>query len=289
MWNAIIYGTIADVPVDYGTGQPETDLVGTDVDGSVSVPFFYTLYDDTNDIFDGGSISFRTRHAGDDQGDGFKQELIIGILADGDSTIDAFVGIDKQDGAYIAAPILSSDPNDPKNTNVLNIDIDNKGSDYRTYGTDSSIYDWGKVSEYSDIDPNDIAIIDLDNQVVKNEGKKGVTREDHFLSFTVPYQVLVDTITLSTGQPVDAESTGFRFVVATSTQPNKINQDVGGLSGEGSYDIDFNDIVVIDENGNPVDPFVPTTPTGVALVPEPSSSMLLLTGALGLCGMRRRK
>lgn len=269
-WNPILYGNTPDAPQDHQTGGAEGDLVG-----SMNVPFFYTAFDDggTDNISD-DTLSFRTRHGADENPDGFDGFMYIGIDADGDLVVDAFVGINNQ-GSNSDIYIATADPNSSNNS----VDTLSIGTT-TTYVQTSSTYDWRPVTE----DDVPSASLDIDGDLTPNQ--KNDDSVDYYLSFQISFESLVNVLA---DEGINlTQDTALRYIVGTSTQPNSFNQDVGGLDGDDDFETPFEDIVVTDpDTGDPVDPFIPVTPTG-EMVPEPTSSTFLLLSALFISFIRRR-
>lgn len=98
---------------------------------------------------------------------------------------------------------------------------------------------------------------------------------DYYLSFMVPFNDIVQYLG-SLAIPINiTDQTSLRFVVATSTQDNSLNQDLGGLPKN------FDDTQTWENLGGFTSPYTP--------VPEPSGSLLLLCSLAGGCLIRRRR
>jgi hypothetical protein len=103
----------------------------------------------------------------------------------------------------------------------------------------------------------------------------GADGNDVFLSFIVPFNDIVSELLLD-GISVD-ETTAFRYVMGTGTQPNSLNQDVGASSGG------WNDPTTWDVLGAVSNALSPVP------VPEPSPLSLVLLGLVGLTARARRQ
>ena len=103
----------------------------------------------------------------------------------------------------------------------------------------------------------------------------GAEGNDFFLSFLVPFDDIV-AVLLADGISVD-ETTAFRYVMGTGTQPNSLNQDVGASSGGWSDTTTWDALGAV---SNPLSP-VPT--------PEPTPLSLVLLGLLALSAGARRQ
>ncbi|MFC4993448.1 PEP-CTERM sorting domain-containing protein [Rubritalea tangerina] len=266
-WNSVSYKSVADDPTDSNGAQHE-ELVGTAL-----VPFFFTAFDDNSTPSNktDGTMYFRTRHADADNKGNFSSNLFIGIDANKDFVLDAFVGVNSSGNSndiFIASPDFSA-----SNDSVNDSKIDR--------GTETSVtinpgvnYNWRKLTAADFSDPTDS--LDLD-------GAQDGSEDDYYLSFSVNFNTLSSVLSTNTGTTVD-EDTALRFVVGTSTQNNSFNKDLGGLNGSGDFGTAFSLL----PNGGPVSEQFSATGTPI-LVPEPTSSMLLASGLLLACGIRRKK
>lgn len=264
-WSRIDYANngLAD-PIADSNGQNAEELVGTDTLG-----FFFTDFNDYGDSDSSNDVmSFRTRHAETKNGgSAFTSNLFIGIDADGDYVLDAFIGIStsgNSDTLFIANPQASSSNN---TVNDSKIDTTYVATPVIT----ATNFNWRAVTEDDTAGTGESLDID------------GGGDTDYYLSFQLNFDTLATVLennSAAVGDTVTA-STGFRYVVGTSTQNNSLNKDVGGLDGNSGFGTLFSDLPNVTSQLTSAD--------GVTIVPEPSSSTLLLFGAIGLCGIRRRK
>ena len=229
----------ADYFDDQQTGLPEGDLVGSDLVGMNQDPLAYWRNDGTN-------WGFRVRvGASLPQPGTFDHVLLFGFDSNTDGALDGFFGVDNS-GNPDRLRIWNTDGGlntAPSNTGV--------GSSAMDYVQNSLNYNFSPVD--GTIDPAATSF-DID----------GDGNTDYFVSFLIP----VADLSFDLNSPV-------RFILATSTQSNSINQDIGGLQGG------LNSMVPWGTNGGFTDPIG---------VPEPSSVLLLaLTGGLGFFIIRRRK
>jgi hypothetical protein len=90
----------------------------------------------------------------------------------------------------------------------------------------------------------------------------------------VPFQDVVDQLALRgiTGQD---ETSVWAWVAGTSTQPNALNQDLGGPNGGTTSSQSWSSLGAL------------STPFSPIMVPEPRSAELLLMGLAGLAAARR--
>lgn len=273
-WTAISYMNPANAdPFADSNGQQAEELVG-----SATTPFLFTGYDSAND-----HAYFRTRHAETKvtgKSSVFSSNLIIGIDADSDFKIDAFVGVSTQGGGFdvfLAAPDTTNADNN-KSFNSITID---SGS-YQKFTATTDNYRWDAVT--TDDDPNDI---DIDGSYTAGPPAANEDDIDYYLSFRVSFSALATIIensstTLNNGD-VGAD-TPFRFFVATSTNDSNFNKDIGGLNGRDNTLLNtaFSELPQVHTD-------LVTASGAPVIVPEPSSSALLLGSLLGALGIRRRK
>lgn len=100
---------------------------------------------------------------------------------------------------------------------------------------------------------------------------------DYYVSFAVPFADVVSF--LNSKSIVINENSGLRYVVATSTQGNSLNQDLGGVNGG------INSTTSWEALGG----FSPNISAGGQIIPEASSTVLITIGGLLACSYRRRK
>ncbi len=243
---------------DQQTGDSASDIVGTAADAG-----FLTAFDDagTPSLTD-GSIGFRIRldDAGGNGGNpSFERNLWVGIDADLNGSVDVFLGVDRQGNANeLAIYAPGSGQNiSPSTTTIAN-------SPYTTYAISAANYHYRPVDFTTD-------------GGTTNDLTTGSTGDpDYYLSFLVPF---ADVVSFLSDPPLSLsidQTTPLRYVVATSTQNNKLNQDIGGVDGG------VNSTTTWEDLGG----FTPTVnPTG-EVVPEPSVA-ILLAAAWALVSLRR--
>ncbi|MDH5307356.1 MAG: hypothetical protein OEW02_09235, partial [Myxococcales bacterium] len=126
-------------------------------------------------------------------------------------------------------------------------------------------YDWSAVSTVND-----------PTATITDFGANG---NDYFLTFLVPFDQIVAELALL-GIGID-ENTTFRYVMGTGSQPNALNQDVGGTSAG------WSDTTTWDLLGALSSPYTPSG--GLVTAPEPSPLALALLGLALLGGHARRR
>jgi len=260
-WRPISYGpsnpSIPDPFGDQQTGSREGDIIGNS-----TTPSFYTsFYNGGTPSLTDGQLGFRLRLAEQQNPPGFSGAAFIGIDGNADGRLDLFLGVNNsgstaQIGIWSAGPGLN---NSPSTTTIQNV----AGFSYSEVGIN---YSWTPVNVT--IDPTTVSY-DLDNG----------GNPDYFLTFVIPFADLVSAFS-SAGIAGINENSIFRYVAATATQGNNLNQDINGV----------NDGI---NSNTPWDPLggisLPITASGITPVPEPSTYALLMLGGTTLWLLRRRR
>jgi len=263
-WVGILYpSTNPDPSGDQGTGDREGDIVG-----DANHAALYTAFDDGGTLLNDqdGFIAFRVRLSGDSNPAGFGNFLAIGIDAgeDANNDIDLFLGVDGQ-GSGDSIGIYG--PGAGANVSPSTTTIDNTPSaSWLLVTGPTGNYDWRAVTATND-----------PTATITDFGSNG---NDYFISFIVPFDELVAQFAALPDNIAIDEHTAFRYVMGTASQPNALNQDVGGTSAGWSNATTWGALGAISNpysaSGNPV-------PT-----PEPGTAALTLTGLALLAVARRR-
>lgn len=248
-----------DYLTDQQTGQPDSDIVG----GTTSDFGFFVAFDD-NGISSStdGSLGFRIRFdaAGDNKNPAnFKGFAWVGIDADLNGSIDAFLGLNFQGNS---SSIEIIDSGSGANTSPSTTTISN--SAYKTYATSTSNYDYRQVNYLTDGGTtNDMTPLSTGDP-------------DYYASFLVPF---ADVAAFLAGKSINiTDQTPLRYVVATSTQANSLNQDLGGVNGG------VNSTTTWEALGG----FSQTVTANGTVVPEPTTGLLALFSVASLVIRRRR-
>ena len=247
-----------DYLVDQQTGQPSSDIVGVGINHG----FFVTFNDSGSTSSTDGTLGFRIRldeAGGNKNNPAFTSVAWLGIDANIDGAIDAFLGLNLS-GSTSQIELLA--PGTGTNTSPNTTTISN--SPYKTYATSASNYNYRPVNYLSDGGTT--------NDVTANT----TGDPDYYVSFMIPFADVVaflgtKSITINDQSPL-------RYVVATSTQPNSLNQDLGGVNGEINSSTTW-----VDLGG-----FSQTVTANGTVVPEPSSVFLAL-GSLPIALLVRRR
>jgi hypothetical protein len=189
----------------------------------------------------------------------------VGIDANTDGNLDVFLGANFQGGGAGTLEIRA--PGDNLNISPSTTSISN--TPYTTYTLDT----------IEDVTPANFSYRPV-NFLTDGGNTNDLTQTssgdpDYYLSFMIPFADLVAYLG-SLQTPINSTDTSpLRFMVATSTQVNSLNQDIGGVSGGVNSPTTWEDL------GGFTPPYNP--------VPEPSGSMLLLGSLAAGCFIRRRR
>jgi hypothetical protein len=247
---------------DQQTGQPSSDIVGGS-GGSYNLydAGFFTNWDPGTASNTDGTLGFRVRlddHDGNNT-PAYNGFLWVGIDADTNGSVDVFVGVDKQgNSSKIAIYDAGSGSNSSPSTTTIA-----QNAYYSTDAVSGTNYSYREVNS-------------LNDGGTTNDITTGTSGDiDYYVSFTLDFDRIVSF--LNTQSISINDSTPMRYVVATATQGQSLNQDLGQLPK------DYDGIQTWEQLGG----FSPTmTPTG-AVVPEPTT-MLLGACALPFLFRRRR-
>jgi hypothetical protein len=193
---------------DQQTGNAASDIVGSDDDPG----FFIGFMSGTDPAGGGGQLAFRVRldaPGGPPPRPAFDRILWLGLDADQNGAIDAFLSVNRQ-GNNSALEIYGAGDTDNRSPSTTSIA---KSPFYRT---DISVSNF----HYRPVD------LALDGGTTDD---LGLNETDYYLSFAMPFDRIVEFLELRDISVNDR--TPLRFVVATSTQTNALNQDLGGIHG----------------------------------------------------------
>jgi hypothetical protein len=254
-----------DYHVDQQTGQADGDIVGGT---GINYGFLVAFNNNGNVSSIDGTIGFRVRldeHGGNNSNPQPTNVLWVGIDANTDGKLDVFLGANFQGGGAgtleIRAPGAGLNIS-PNTTTISN-------SAYKTYALDN-------IEDATPANFSYRAVNFLTDGGDTNDLTQTTTGDpDYYESFMIPFADLVAYLG-SLSSPINiTDTTPLRFVVATSTQVNSLNQDIGGLPKN------FDGSQTWENLGGISTPYTP--------VPEPSSSVLLLGTLAGFSLVRRRR
>ncbi|MGZ5507198.1 MAG: tandem-95 repeat protein, partial [Limisphaerales bacterium] len=216
-WTVMPYptGIQSDYLNDQQTGTEEADIVGEG--GSEDLSGAYIGFNPGNTATN-GTVCFRVRVGADVSPPGYKSEMHIGVDGNNDGVLDLFLSVDNSgSGSFLRIFKAGTGANiSPSTTSIDNTPL-------FTYSEGSTNYDFEAVT--ATIDPRVVTStnthpLDLD----------GGGQNDFFLSFFFPVSDLISALN-TVGITNITTNTLFRFVVASSGQPNSLNQDINGLNG----------------------------------------------------------
>ena len=177
--------------------------------------------------------------------------------ADLDGDLDLFVGVDNTGANAIRIWDPGTDLNiSPSTTSI--------SSPLISFSETATNYNWMAVAT-----TNEPALTDTD---LDDGGKT-----DYFLSFSVPFSNIVYQLSLKS-ITID-ENTPLRYVSATATQDNSLNQDLNGVSGSTSSTQTWAALGAISDQ---------FTADGPVAVPEPTTVALVVAG-LSLMAVKLRR
>lgn len=245
---------------DQPPGQADTNIVGSGAN-----PGLFVLHNDNGSLSrTDGTFGFRLRldgPGGNRNNVRYERAAYLGIDADFNDTIDVFIGLNfsgnrQELGIYAAGPGANSTLG---NTSV--------GALVTSYAVDSSTFNYRPVDFSSDGGTtNDL-----------NPGNRG--EGDFYLSVLVDF---ADIVAHLSGQGIlITDESPLRFVAATSSQGNNLNQDVAGIDGSGDPGASFSEAGGFTES---------VTVAGIPALPVPEpGAVLLVNFAAVLVLLRRRR
>lgn len=200
-----------DYFADQQTGQPESDIVGT----SANHGFFTTFNNNGTASNADGTLGFRIRldqAGGTAANPAFTRVAWVGIDANQDAVLDVFVGLGQQGSSSVLGIY---DAGASANTGPSTTSISSTA--YSTYAVDTSTFNYRAVNFTTDGGT-------MNDVTTATSGDP-----DYYLSFMINFGDLV-TFLQTQGININDENP-LRYVVATSTQHNSLNQDLGAVQG----------------------------------------------------------
>ncbi|HYD76783.1 DUF4347 domain-containing protein, partial [Ramlibacter sp.] len=216
-WTPLLYGSRQDPAGDMQAAAASTDVVGDHIH-----PTLFYAYDDggTDSEADDG-IMFRFRVSGPNSQGRFGAYGIIGIDADLNGDVDIFLIADDKQGATVGLYNPGAGLNQSPSTTSYT------AAPGRIYTLDASNYAFTAVGAGSEPPESWDGNTDID------QGGK----LDYFVSFRISFADLKAELarTNVTGNPAEGIAidrfSPLRFILATATQDNSLNGDIGGVIG----------------------------------------------------------
>jgi hypothetical protein len=263
-WTPVTYaGLVPDYFNDEQTGDIESDIVGDSLN-----PAVYTQFDDNGTPGDNSDdiLAFRVRIGATKAPLGFSRFVAVGLDANQDGSLDLFIGVDNGGGDdHIEIYNAGTGQNiSPSTTSIESFDPARRYAyDPDLFPNYDDYYNWSAIDII--LDPAATSF-DLD----------GDTNTDHFVSWAVPFQDVINGLAAAGISGFD-ENSPVSYVAGTSTQPNALNQDLGGPPKGGTTSSDTWAVLG-----------AMSDTTRIAPTPEPNSFALFALGILGLTALRRR-
>lgn len=260
-FNTVPFPNQNDFFNDQQTGQGGADIVGDATNSG-----FYSAYDGTY-------LYYRVRFGatdGNGQNVAFSGLFWVGIDGNSDGVIDLFLGVNNQGSTKVLQFVSAGTGanNSPSTTSI--------GTAQAQYQIAESATNFNYGSVTTTLQPG-----------VTNTDLNGDSKTDSFLTFRVAFAGASGTPTLQgamlgiAGINLTANSP-LSYVIATSTQSNSLNQDIGGLPKNFDGTQTWTALGAI----TPALTLSGTPPP----VPEPGTVALCASGlALGIAGYVRRR
>jgi hypothetical protein len=258
-WTPIQYGpgNIPDPTADQQTGSSEGDIVG-----NLLNPSLYTAFYDggTPANLTDGQLAFRFRVGMDKNPAGYTGCAFVGLDLDGNGVLDVFAGVNNSGStAQVGLWWAGSGANvSPSTTSIAS-------SPTFVYAQTGANYSWLAVSAVNN--PSGTTL-DVD----------GGGKTDYYLSFAVPFADLVSMVSTN-GFATFNEQSFIRYVAATATQANSLNQDLNGVNGGVNSSATWSSLGAMSS---------PVTSSGFVPVPEPATHALFGLGLASVIIFGRR-
>jgi len=258
-WNVVNFANLNDAINDQQTGQGDADIVG-----NAQNPGFYSN-------FDGTYVYYRVRLGKTDLKAGSpsltSEVFWVGVDANHDGALDMFIGVDNS-GSNNNLTFQDTGAglnNSPNTTTIVT------AQPQFTIPQTAANYSYTSVN--STIDPT-----------VTNTDLNADSNTDAFLSFRVRFTGvagepgLQDALVALASININA-ATPLSYVIATATQNNSLNQDLGGVNGG------INSTTTWAQLGG-LSPLVNINGTAAG-IPEPATATLFAFGGVLIFSVRK--
>lgn len=233
-WSPLLYGSRQDPGGDQQASAASTDLVGDATHATL-----YFAYDDrgTADESD-DEMAFRFRVSGANSQGGFGAIGMLGLDANLDGDLDIFIATDDRQGT---AQISLFNPGTGLNMSPSTTSI--TPAPGRTYLGTAATYQFLAVDPVTDQDWNTTLGAVAANNDIDAGGKN-----DYFVSFKISFAEIkselarINVAGNPAGGIVIDRYTPMRYVLATLTQNNSLNGDIGGIVGGNSSSQTFDQL-----------------------------------------------
>jgi len=236
-WTPLLYGTRQDPAGDMQAASASTDIVG---DGDHAT--LYYAYDDGGTASEADdSILFRFRVSGPNSGGAFGAYGIIGVDADLNGDTDLFLIVNDGNSPTIGLFNPGADANNSPSTTSYT-------PAGRSWALTSANYAFTAVSVSSEPGSFD-GNTDID----------GGGKNDYFVSYKVSFaEVKAELAELNiAGNPAGGIAvtrfSPMRFILATATQSNSLNGDIGGIVGANKSSLTWQQLGAFSAVVNPAD------------------------------------
>ncbi|MFM1748780.1 MAG: hypothetical protein RLZZ188_2446, partial [Verrucomicrobiota bacterium] len=235
-WRKVLTGSNFDYPSDQQATARDLDLVG-----NATHSLLYTFYDTTAD-----ELYFRVRLAGSKATNGStftSGYVFIGVDVNADGKPDFFISVTTRTSTEKRISVWSPGTGTNVSPSTTSMKNETVLIQMKSGLTVNSWLNFGPVSATSSSGTNVIDAEttdhDLNTATVDSSGINDNSLNDHFLSFKLPFSLTTPDSVRLAGLKAVLESRGvsitrdtkMRYFLATSTQNNSLNSDIGGYNG----------------------------------------------------------
>ncbi|HIJ49290.1 MAG TPA: DUF4347 domain-containing protein, partial [Gammaproteobacteria bacterium] len=229
-WDIVLKGNSFDYSDDQQAPSADLDLVGGKDDA-----LLYMKFDDKGTGTADDELGFRVRvnGSGSQSSSVFSSGYVfIGVDSDLDGAIEFFISISTKNNSGIEVWSPGTGANTSPSTTTITSGVEILSED----SFNSTNYSFTPVSNTTD--PN-ATFNDLDTNTDVTLGNRTYDEVDHFLSFKFSFATLVSKLA-DKGITI-TKDTSLQFTLATSTQSNSFNSDIGGYSKTDDQTVTFKD------------------------------------------------